>query len=95
MTRCRVSEEDARDPHFDGLSDAEERELALQAHIDRRETLKAIVAASQEKIDRLLKYANFSPDAEDIEAAEVLDGCMDFYIYKFILKDREVKNDYR
>ena len=46
-------------------------------------------------LDRLLKYANFSPDAEDIEAAEVLDGCIDFYIYKFILKDREVKNDYR
>ena len=89
--RCRVSEEDARDSHFDGLTDAEERELALQAHIDRRETLKAIVAASQEKIDRLLKFANFSPDAEDIEAAETLDECMDFYIYKFILKDREVK----
>ena len=88
--RCRVSEEDARDSHFDGLTDAEERELALQAHIDRRETLKAIVAASQEKIDRLLKFANFSPDAEDIEAAYALDECMDFYIYKFILKDREV-----
>ena len=39
--RCRVSEEDARDSHFDGLTDAAERELALQAHIDRRETLKA------------------------------------------------------
>ena len=87
---CRVSGEDRGDSHFDGLTDAEERELALQAHIDRRETLKAIVAASQEKIDRLLKFANFSPDAEDIEAAEVLDGCMDFYIYKFILKDREL-----
>ena len=31
MTRCRVSEEDARDAHFDGLTDAEERELALQS----------------------------------------------------------------
>ena len=87
---CRVSEEDARDSHFDGLTDAEERELALQAHIDRRETLKAMVAASQEKLDRLLKFANFSPDAEDIEAAETLDNFLDFYIYKFILKDREV-----
>ena len=47
--RCGVSEEDARDPHFDGLSDAEERELALQAHIDRRETLKAIVQAQKLK----------------------------------------------
>ena len=33
MTGCRISEEDARDPHFDGLTDAEERALALQAHI--------------------------------------------------------------
>jgi len=87
---CRVSEEDTRDSHFDGLTDAEERELALQAHIDRRETLKAMVAASQEKLDRLLKFANFSPDAEDIKAAETLDNFLDFYIYKFILKDREV-----
>ena len=87
--RCRVSGEDARDSHFDGLTDAEERESALHPHTARRETLKAIVAASQEKIDRLLKFSNFSPDAEDIEAAETLDDCMDFYIYKFILKDRE------
>ena len=70
------------------ITDTEEGR-AIQAHIDRRETLKATVAASQEKIDRLLKFANFSPDAEDIEAAETLDDCMDFYIYKFILKDRE------
>ena len=71
------------------ITDTEEGR-AIQAHIDRRETLKAIVAASQEKIDRLLKFANFSPDAEDIEAAETLDDFMDCYIYKFILKDREV-----
>lgn len=90
MTGCRISEEDARDPYFDGVTEEDERELALQAHIDRRETLKAIAAASQEKIDRLLKFANFSPDAEDIEAAELLDSFLDSYIYKFILKDREV-----
>ena len=90
MTGCRISEEDARDPYFDEGTAEDERERALQAHIDRRETLKAIVAASQEKIDRLLKFANFSPDAEDIEAAETLDSFLDFYIYKFILKDREV-----
>jgi len=90
MTGCRISIEDRNDPYFDGVTEEDERELALQAHIDRRETLKAIVAASQEKIDRLLKFANFSPDAEDIEAAETLDSFLDFYIYKFILKEREV-----
>ena len=38
--RCRVSEEDARDSHFDGLTDAEERELTLQAHVDRERDFK-------------------------------------------------------
>ena len=33
MTGCRISEEDARDSHFDGLTDAEERALALLGHI--------------------------------------------------------------
>jgi len=78
--RCRVSEEDARDSHFDGLSDAEERELALQAHIDRRETLKAYIASAQEKIDRLLNYAEWSPDPDDIEAAEELNLGLDFHL---------------
>ena len=76
--RCRVSEEDARDSHFDGLTDAEERELALQAHIDRRETLKAIVAASQEKIDRLLTFASGRRMLKILRHAETLDECMDF-----------------
>lgn len=87
MTRCRVSEEDRGDPHFDGLTDAEERELALQAHIDRRETLKAYVAASQEKIDRLLKFANWRPDPDDIESAEELNLGLDWHLRQ--MKNRE------
>ena len=37
MTRCRVSEEDARDSQFDGLTDAEERAIATKEHMERRE----------------------------------------------------------
>jgi hypothetical protein len=87
MTRCRVSEEDARDSHFDGLTDAEERELALQAHVDRRETLKECIAAAQEKVDRLLKYAEWRPDVDDIESSEELNLGLDWHWNQ--MKNRE------
>ena len=54
------------------ITDTEE-EKALQVHIDRRETLKSCIAAAQEKVDRLLKYADWRPSADDIESSEELD----------------------
>jgi len=77
--RCRVSEEDARDSHFDGLTDAEEGR-AIQTHIDRRETLRASIASAQEKLDKLLNYAEWHPDPDDIESAEELNLGLDWHL---------------
>ena len=61
------------------ITDTEEGR-ALQAHIDRRETLRAYIAAAQEKLDRLLNYAEWRPDPDDIEAAEELNLGLDFHL---------------
>ena len=74
MTGCRISEEDARDSHFDGLSDAEERAIATREHMERRDTLKEWVHAAKEKVDKMLEYGEFAPDADDILQAEQLNS---------------------
>ena len=60
------------------ITDTEEGK-ALQAHIDRRETFKASIAAAQEKADRLLKYAKWQPDADDIESSLELNLGLDWH----------------
>tara|TARA_R110001632_G_scaffold64293_1_gene152846 strand:- start:19 stop:240 length:222 start_codon:yes stop_codon:yes gene_type:complete len=60
------------------ITDTEEGK-ALQAHIDRRETLKACIAAAQEKVDRLLKYADWRPDVDDIESSAGLNLGLDWH----------------
>ncbi len=61
------------------ITDTEEGR-AIQAHIDRRETLRAYIASAQEKLDRLLNYAEWRPDPDDIEAAEELNLGLDFHL---------------
>jgi hypothetical protein len=68
------------------ITDTEEGR-ALQAHIDRRETLKAYMAAAQEKTERLLKYAKWRPDPDDIESAEELNLGLDWHLRQ--MKSRE------
>ena len=68
------------------ITDTEEGK-ALQAHIDRRETLKACIAAAQEKVDRLLKYAEWRPDVDDIESSADLNLGLDWHWHQ--MKNRE------
>jgi len=68
------------------ITDTEEGK-ALQAHIDRRETLKACIAAAQEKVDRLLKYAEWRPDVDDIVWTEELNLGLDWHWNQ--MKNRE------
>lgn len=64
MTRCRISEEDARDSHFDGeeLNAAEKLEAM-------REDLEASAEYIHELAQGLLQDSSWSPDSDDIEAA--------------------------
>ena len=60
MTGCRISEEDARDSHFDGLTDAEERAIATREHMERRDTLKGVGTRAKEKVDKMLEVRRVS-----------------------------------
>ena len=73
MTRCRISEEDARDPYFDGVTAEDEREAA-------REDIELLAADIQEAVWLLLKDKNWEPDSDDIESAEALYRCLTWYM---------------
>ena len=73
MTRCRISEEDARDPYFDGVTGEDEREAA-------REDIEILAADIQEAIWLLLKDKNWEPDSDDIESAETLYNCLRWHL---------------
>jgi len=94
MTGCRISEEDARDSHFDGLTDAEERAIATREHMERRDTLKEWVHGAKEKVDKMLEYGEFAPDADDILQAEQLNSFLDWHM-QHIKKWKVHINDYR
>ena len=89
MSRCRISEEDAGDAHFDMMTEEQERQLEIEQLIDRRETIKEWVHGAKEKIDRLLSSCYFNPDSDDIECAETLNDYLDWHIFK--IKDIEEK----
>lgn len=73
MTGCRISEEDARDPYFDGVTEEDEREAA-------REDIEILAADIQEAIWLLLKDENWEPDSDDIESAEALYKCLRWHM---------------
>lgn len=77
MTRCRISEEDAKDPYFDGeeLNAAEQMEAM-------REDLEASAEDIQELVEGLLQDSSWSPDSDDIAAAHHLIQHLRYYYLK-------------
>ena len=67
MSRCRISEEDAADPHFDGF-DAED-DSAINRTEAARESFEDIMASIDLLVFRLYSDEHFKPDADDFDAA--------------------------
>jgi hypothetical protein len=72
MTRCRVSEEDARDPYFDGT----EPDIDVGEVRDRFGALMLEVTLMTEK---LFRDKNFEPDEDDLSALEHLHSELKYY----------------
>ena len=73
MTGCRISEEDARDPYFDGVTEEDEREAA-------REDIELLALDINEAIFQLLRNKDWQPDSDDIESAETLYNCLKWHM---------------
>lgn len=67
MNRCRVSEEDARDSHFDG------------EELDPRVEFETCVEDIHELAQGLLQDSSWSPDSDDIAAAHHLIQHLRYY----------------
>ena len=76
MDRCRVSEEDARDPYFDGEElTVEELEEA------KREDFEVYAEDVQELIEGLLGDSSWVPDEDDLASAnQLLQNLRDYYM---------------
>ena len=72
MTRCRISEEDARDPYFDGVGVDVEREA-------RRDRFGAMMLEVTMMVEVLFRDKNFEPDEDDLYALEHLHGELEYY----------------
>jgi len=72
MTRCRISEEDARDPYFDGVQVDVEREA-------RRDRFGAMMLEVTMMVEVLFRDKNFEPDEDDLYALEHLHGELEYY----------------
>lgn len=69
MNRCRVSEEDARDPYFDGED-------------PMREDFETYAEDIRELSQGLLQDVSWTPDHDDIEAAQHLIQHLRYYYLK-------------
>lgn len=67
MSRCRISEEDAADPHFDGF-DVEE-DPAMNGTDAERERFEDVMGSIDLLICRLYRNKHFKPDEDDFDAA--------------------------
>ena len=72
MTGCRISEEDARDPYFDGVQVDVEREA-------RRDRFGAMMLEVTLMTEELFRDKNFEPDEDDLYALEHLHGELEYY----------------
>ncbi len=72
MTGCRISEEDARDPYFDGVQVDVEREA-------RRDRFGAMMLEVTMMVEVLFRDKNFQPDEDDLYALEHLHGELEYY----------------
>ena len=72
MTGCRISEEDARDPYFDGVQVDVEREA-------RRDRFGAMMLEVTMMVEVLFRDKNFEPDEDDLYALEHLHGELEYY----------------
>ena len=74
MTGCRISEEDARDPYFDG------EELTVEELKEaQREDFEALLEDIQEHAEGLLGDPSWVPDADDVAAARHLYQHLNYY----------------
>lgn len=65
MNRCRVSEEDARDPYFDGEEDITDP----CSGVKERERFNKILKDIERLVLKLYSNKHFKPDTDDLEAA--------------------------
>lgn len=72
MTGCRVSEEDARDSHFDG----KEPDIDVAEVRDRFGAMMLEITLMTEL---LFRDSNFEPDEDDLSALEHLHNELKFY----------------
>ena len=74
MTGCRISEEDARDPYFDG------EELTVEELNEaQREDFEALLEDIQEYAEGLLGDPSWVPDDDDLAAARHLHQHLNYY----------------
>lgn len=74
MTGCRISEEDARDPYFDG-----EELTAEELNEAQREDFEALLEDIQEHAEGLLEDPSWVPDDDDLAAARHLYQHLNYY----------------
>lgn len=71
MSRCRISEEDAGDPHFDTMEPWEER-------VQQRDKLRVVMDDVIKLYDELIARESFDPCDELITDAYALHEWLDF-----------------
>jgi hypothetical protein len=72
MTDCRISEEDARDPHFNGVdTDVDVRGV--------RDKFGAMMLEVTMMAEVLFRDKNFEPDEDDLYALEHLHNELKYY----------------
>lgn len=66
MTACRISEEDARDPYFDGEDIS--NDPAMNGTDAERERFEDILGDVTRLVFKLYRNKHFKPDADDFDA---------------------------
>ncbi len=85
--RCRVSEEDARDPHFDMMSCEEQAEIEAEEAESRREQFKELLGELVRDTSAMLTRPDWSPDEDDIDMLLTIQE--ELYWYVTVAKNKE------
>jgi len=95
MNRCRVSEEDARDPHFDMMSCEEQAEIEAEEAQSRRDEFKELLGGLINNTSKMLTRPNWSPDKDDIEMLLAIHDELAFYLTHAQIKESKIADDAR
>ncbi len=96
--RCRVSEENARDPYFDGMTETEEAieaEMEAEDAQSRRDEFKDLLSGLVVNTSKMLTRPHWSPDEDDIEMLLTIHDELAFYLTHAEIRESKIADDAR